>query len=83
MYSISKLQAMPEQELKDIVDQMGIKKVNTADKDEMVYAILDQQAINAASTATERKRKMMQTLPSPDAVVRQKRCQKERSRQTR
>ena len=52
MYSISKLQAMPEQELKDIVDQMGIKKVNTADKDEMVYAILDQQAINAASTAT-------------------------------
>ena len=65
MYSISKLQAMPEQELKDIVDQMGIKKVNTADKDEMVYAILDQQAINAASTATERKRKNDADAPKP------------------
>ena len=31
---------MPEQQLKEIVDQMGLKKVNTADKDEMVYACL-------------------------------------------
>lgn len=65
MYSISKLQAMPEQELKDIVDQMGLKKVNTSDKDEMVYAILDQQAINAATTATERKRKNETDTPKP------------------
>lgn len=65
MYSISKLQAMPEQELKDIVDQMGLKKVNTSDKDEMVYAILDQQAINAAATATERKRKNETDTPKP------------------
>lgn len=56
---------MPEQQLKEIVDQMGIKKVNTADKDEMVYAILDQQAINAATSATERKRKNDTDAPKP------------------
>ncbi len=57
MYSISKLQAMSEQQLKEVADQMGMKKINTADKDEMVYAILDQQAINAATSATERSRR--------------------------
>ncbi len=56
---------MPELQLKEIVDQMGIKKVNTTDKDEMVYAILDQQAINAATTATERKRKNEPDAPKP------------------
>lgn len=56
---------MPEQQLKEIVDQMGLKKVNTADKDEMVYAILDQQAINVATSATERKQKKDADAPKP------------------
>ncbi len=54
MYTINDLKEMPEEQLKGIAESMGLKKVNTADKDSMVYDILDQQAINAAATVTER-----------------------------
>ncbi len=61
MYNISDLNAMSTEQLKDIADKMGLKKINTDDKDSVVYRILDQQAIdlaaNAAANPPERKRR--------------------------
>lgn len=49
MYNIADLNAMSEIELKDIAEKMGMKKIDTSDKDSIVYGILDQQAIEAAA----------------------------------
>ena len=54
MYTIEDLKNMPEEQLKGIADSMGLKKINADDKDNMVYEILDQQAINAAANVSER-----------------------------
>jgi transcription termination factor rho len=48
---------MSEQELREVAQQMGMKKINTEEKDALVYEILDQQAINAAASATERNKR--------------------------
>ncbi len=48
---------MSEQELESIAQSMGLKKIDTSDKDALVYRILDQQAIDMAANATEKKRK--------------------------
>ncbi len=58
MYNISDLNAMSESELKTIAESMGLKKVDSVEKDDLIYKILDQQAINVAtSSATEKKRR--------------------------
>lgn len=55
MYNISDLNAMSDNELKTIAENMGLKKINPAQKDELIYRILDQQAIDHAASATEKK----------------------------
>ncbi|MCM1336354.1 MAG: transcription termination factor Rho [Candidatus Amulumruptor caecigallinarius] len=55
MYNISELNDMSEQQLAQIAESMGIKKVNTADKDSMVYDILDKQAEAHAANVTEQQ----------------------------
>lgn len=57
MYNISDLSAMSDEQLIDVANSMGIKKVNIADRDDVVYKILDQQAIDLAANATDRKRR--------------------------
>ena len=58
MYNISDLNAMSESELHTIAESMELKKVDTIEKDDLIYKILDQQAINvAASSAAEKKRR--------------------------
>ncbi len=57
MYNISDLNAMNEQELKTIAEAMGIKKFDPEKKDELIYQILDQQAIDMAASATDKKRR--------------------------
>lgn len=57
MYNISDLSAMSDDELKSIADSMGLKKINLSDRDDTVYKILDQQAIDMAASASERKRR--------------------------
>ena len=58
MYNISELNAMNEADLKSIAESMGLKKVDSIEKDDLIYKILDQQAINVAtSTASEKKRR--------------------------
>lgn len=57
MYLLSELNEMDENRLKEIAGSMGLKKIDSADKDTLVYGILDQQAIDAAASATEKKRR--------------------------
>ena len=52
MYNIADLNAMSDDQLKSIAEQMGMKRSDSMDKDSTIYAILDQQAINAAATGS-------------------------------
>ncbi len=55
MYLLSELNEMDENRLKEIAGSMGLKKIDSADKDTLVYGILDQQAIDTEESATEKK----------------------------
>ena len=61
MYHITDLNAMSEQQIKDIAESMGLKKIDGLDKEDLVYRILDEDAIataaNGATTASGRKRR--------------------------
>lgn len=57
MYNIADLNAMPDDELIKVAETMGMKKVDLSNKDEVIYGILDQQAINHATSATERNQR--------------------------
>lgn len=59
MYNIADLQDMAEDQLRAIADQMGLKRTASLDKEEIIYKILDQQAIDlsaAAPAPAEKKR---------------------------
>lgn len=45
MYNIAELSTKEESELKTIAESMGLKKINSIEKDELIYKILDEQAI--------------------------------------
>ena len=64
MYNISDLSAMGEQELKTIAESMGLKKINPSKKDELIYRILDEQAISMASASTAEKKRRTVTKES-------------------
>ncbi len=44
---------MNEAELKDLAKSMGLKKVDSMPKEDLIYQIIDQQAIDAANNAPE------------------------------
>ncbi len=56
MYNISQLNEMADSELKSVAEAMGIKKIDLSKKEDLIYNILDQQAIDR-STAVANKRK--------------------------
>ena len=61
MYNIDELNAMPVEQLKSIAESMGIKKFDNNEPDDLIYKILDQQAIDmaqaqAATPAAPKKR---------------------------
>ncbi|MCU6768235.1 transcription termination factor Rho [Barnesiella propionica] len=49
MYNILELNAKLLSDLKVIAEEMGLKKTDSLEKEDLVYKILDQQAINLAS----------------------------------
>ena len=51
MYNILELSAKTLDQLKAIATEMGIEKINSTEKEDLVYKILDQQAIDMASKA--------------------------------
>ncbi len=75
MYNISELQSMPDDKLKTVAEGMGLKKVNPAQREELIYRILDQQAINLSANAPEeaprrrgRKPKSQSAQTTPNAT---------------
>lgn len=56
MYNISELNEMGDAELKAVAENMGLKKVDPSQKEELIYRILDQQAVDRASAGAERRR---------------------------
>jgi hypothetical protein len=48
---------MSDAELKSVAENMGIKKFDLNKKDELIYQILDQQAIDMAANASEKKQR--------------------------
>ncbi len=71
MYSIDELNAMDEQQLRDIATSMGIKKASTTAAAELVFEIIDQQAIDMSRDA--------QPEPSRRRRGRQAKAEKETS----
>lgn len=78
MYNISDLNAMSESELKTIAESMGMKKVDPTKKDELIYRILDQQAIDMAANASEKKRR----TPKEDKPKKEKTSKSEQNNTT-
>lgn len=61
MYNISELSEKSIEELKSIAQDMGMNKTDAESHDSLVNFILDQQAINFATNATEKRRKTSKT----------------------
>ena len=61
MYTLSDLSSLDLTELKAIATSMDIKKIDDLSQDDLIYTILDQQAINSskasAANMTERKKR--------------------------
>ncbi|MEZ3524400.1 MAG: transcription termination factor Rho [Muribaculaceae bacterium] len=56
MYNISELNEMGDAELRSVAENMGLKKIDPTKKEELIYRILDQQAVDRASAGAERRR---------------------------
>lgn len=65
MYNIEELNSKEDSELKAIAESMGIKKINSIDRDDLIYRILDEQAINSSkasvANAVEKKKRGRKT----------------------
>ena len=58
MYNINDLNVMPDDALRDLAKSMGIKKVDSAERMDLVFQVLDQQAIaQAMNNADEKPRR--------------------------
>ena len=53
MYNIEELNSMGQEQLKEIAKSMGLKKINDIETDELIYKILDQQAIDLAQAQAQ------------------------------
>ncbi|MDE6415877.1 MAG: transcription termination factor Rho [Duncaniella sp.] len=57
MLSIDELNTMAPEQLREVAESMGLKKIDTSDKEALVYRILDRQADDKAANASAEKRK--------------------------
>lgn len=55
-YNILQLNEMPDPELKGVATELGIKKVDDLNREELVYRILDEQAISYAGMQAEKNK---------------------------
>ena len=65
MYYLKDLEAKTLPELKEIATQLGINVGNNIAIDELVYTILDEQAISASKQGGEGKKRKKKTQPTP------------------
>ncbi|MBD8488521.1 transcription termination factor Rho [Echinicola sp. CAU 1574] len=71
MYNIEELKIRLLSELKEIAEELGVKNYKSLKKDDLVYAILDQQAITPEKALPKKKPSKVETKPDegPEAVA--------------
>ena len=70
MYSIDDLNAMPEQQLREIAKSMSVRKADSMPTEELVFEIIDQQAIDMSKDAQpEQPRRRRGRQPKQQAAT--------------
>ncbi len=64
MYNIEELRIRLLSELKEIAEELGVKNFKSLKKDELVYAILDQQAITPEQALPKKKPAVVEIQPT-------------------
>ncbi|MDE6498400.1 MAG: transcription termination factor Rho, partial [Muribaculaceae bacterium] len=77
MYNISELNEMGDDQLRGVAESMGLKKVDPSQKQELIYRILDQQAVDRASAGADRRRDSDDSEASSESKKRTKRTKKD------
>ena len=73
MYNISELNQMDEAALRGVAEKMGLKSTDATSKQDLIYTILDQQAVDRASAGAERRRQTESEAPVQEAKKRTRR----------
>lgn len=68
MYNIEELRIRLLSELKEIAEELGVKNFKSLKKDELVYAILDQQAITPEQALPKKKPSIVESQSLIEAV---------------
>ena len=63
MYKIESLEAMSENELVDIAKSMGLKKIDPSKKQDLIYRIIDEQAVAMATASASEKKQRVKKEP--------------------
>lgn len=69
MYNIEELRIRLLSELKEIAEELGVKNSKSLKKDELVYAILDQQAIIPEQALPKKKPSLVETGPVEEEKI--------------
>lgn len=73
MYTFSELDAMDDDRLKQVAESLGLKKIDLAQKQDLLYNILDEQAIHGVSEKlAEQKRRSEKSADEPKKRGRKK-----------
>ena len=67
MYNINQLNEMSDGQLRELAKSMGIKRVDAAEHDDLVYQVLDHQAETEAANAPEQGRRRRERIRQPAA----------------
>ena len=67
MYNINQLNAMSDEQLRELAKSMGIKKVDSIDHDDLVFQVLDHQAETEAANAPEPTKRRRERIRQPAA----------------
>ena len=67
MYNINQLNEISDDQLRELARSMGIKRVDSAEHDNLVYQVLDIQAENEAANAPEPARRRRERIRQPAA----------------
>ena len=68
MYNISELESMDDATLKQVAESLGLKKVKLENRQEVIFDILDEQAINKAAADAAKPPKKKRGRPAASAV---------------
>ena len=70
MYNIDELTAMPDEQLKAVAENMGLKNPDPSKKQELIYDILDKQAeVHAASPDRKQKKQSKEKTPKAKKIA--------------